>query len=55
MEGFVVASLEAVNEIEEDYEPFANPEDMASCNDFIPDSYESIDYSDSDEEEEDNY
>ena len=38
MEDSVVTALEAVNQIEEHYESFTNPEDMAVCNDFIPDN-----------------
>ena len=55
MKDSVVTVLEAVNEIENDYEPFINPEDIALCNDFTPENYESSDFSDSDDEEEDNY
>ena len=44
--------LEAVYEIEDDHEPFTNPEDAALSNDFVPDTYESSDFSDSDDEEE---
>ena len=40
--------LDAVIEIKEDHKPFQNPEDAASCNDFIPDNDESSDHSDSD-------
>ena len=47
MENSVLAALKSFNEIEDDYEPFTNPEDIASYNDFIPDNYESSDYSDS--------
>ena len=42
--------VEAVNEIEDDCEPFANPEDTASCKDFIPCNCEISDCSDSDYE-----
>ena len=48
-------SLEAVNEIEEDCELFANPEHMALCNDFIPDNHESSNQNDSDDEEKDDF
>ena len=44
MEDSVVEELEAINEIEDDCEPFASPEDTASHNDFIPDGYESSDF-----------
>ena len=51
MEDSAVTALESVNEIEEDYEPFAKQEDTASCNNLIPDAYESRIYSDSDDDD----
>ena len=45
MEDSVVAALKTVNEIEEDCKLFTNPEEIASCNDFVPDNYESSDCS----------
>ena len=58
MKDSVITALEAVNEIEDDHEPFTNPEDIASCNDFIPDNHESSDCSDcsdSNDDEEDDF
>ena len=52
MEDSFVTLLEAINEIEDDYEPFNNKEDTEPCNDFILDDYESSDCSDSDDGEE---
>ena len=45
MEDSIVAALKTNNEIEEDCDLFTNPEDIASCNDFIPDNYKSSDCS----------
>ena len=47
MEDSVVTALEAFNKIEYDHEQFTNTEDLASCNDLIPDNHESSDFSDS--------
>ena len=55
MEDSALTALEAVNEIEDYYETFSNPEDKAPCGNFIPDNCESSDCSDSDDEEEDNF
>ena len=44
-----------VAEIEEDYEPLQNPEDIASCNNCIPNIDESSDYSDSDGADDDEF
>ena len=51
MEESVVVALEAIDGIE----PFSNPEDIASHNDFIPDDCERSYHSDSDNEEEGNF
>ena len=50
MEENVVMLLDTVSAIEEDYEPFQNPEDISLCKDFIPDVDESSDHSDSDDD-----
>ena len=55
MEDSAVKALKSVNEIEEDYEPFTNPEDVASCNYFILDNYESSECSNSNNEEDDDF
>ena len=55
MEDTGVLILAAVSEIEEDYEPFQNPKDIALCNDFIPDVDESSECSDSDDADEDEF
>ena len=41
--------------MEEDYEPFQNPEDITSCNDLIPDIDESINLSYSDDTDDDDF
>ena len=47
--------LAPASEIEEDYEPFQNPEDISSCNDFIVGIDESSDYSDSFDADDDDF
>ena len=49
MEDSFVAVLEAINKIEDEYEPFANLEDIALC--YDSDNYESSDCSNSNDED----
>ena len=55
MEDNGVVPLAAISEIEEDYEPFQNSEDIDSCKDFIPCVNESGDYIDSDDADDEDF